>query len=142
MRSIFSWILVLHLLHLPIPAPDLDGECRGTPIHSLCELHAWHTFILGVRPNDDIDQGPIRTDDERNSGVPGGSPFGDPAINASSSVACLNGVSFNSAPYDVPLHVSSNVMAVANSYEFRRERKVVDSASAQSVRSRLCVWCI
>lgn len=43
--------------------PDLDGECRGTPIHSLMEGQAWHPILLGVRPNDDVDRGPIRTDE-------------------------------------------------------------------------------
>ena len=43
--------------------PDLDGECRGTPIQSLVEGQAWHPILLGVRPNDDVDRGPIRIDE-------------------------------------------------------------------------------
>lgn len=63
MRSLVGWVLILHALHCPVLFPDLDGECRGTPIQSLTEGHAWHVVLLGIRPNDDIDRGPIRTDD-------------------------------------------------------------------------------
>ena len=61
MRYLVGWVLILHAVHLPIPFPDLDGECRGTPIQSLAEEQAWHIVLLGVRPHDDIDRGPIRT---------------------------------------------------------------------------------
>lgn len=80
MRLSLRWTLVLHLLHCPIPFPDLDGECRGTPIASLAEFHAWHVMMLGVRPNDDIDRGPIRTTDEPTESAPEQSAFGSPAI--------------------------------------------------------------
>ena len=61
LRYLVGWVLILHAVHLPIPFPDLDGECRGTPIHSLAEEQAWHIVLLGVQPQDDIDRGPIRT---------------------------------------------------------------------------------
>lgn len=63
MRYLIGWVLILHAVHFPIPFPDLDGECRGTPIHSLAEPHAWHVVLLGIRPNDEIDRGPIRTNE-------------------------------------------------------------------------------
>ena len=66
-RQLLILVLVLHTVHAPIPLPDLDGECRGTPIHSLIEGHAWHPILLGVRPNDDVDRGPIRTDRSGNT---------------------------------------------------------------------------
>jgi hypothetical protein len=74
-----TWILILHTLHAPVFMPDMDGECRGAPIESLIENQAWHPVLLGVRPNNDIDRGPIRTDDEQESSFDG-SQFGDLAI--------------------------------------------------------------
>ena len=74
-RQFLILVLVLHTVHAPILVPDLDGECRGAPIHSLIESQAWHPIMLGVRPNDDVDRGPIRTD-ESESGFDF-SPFGE-----------------------------------------------------------------
>lgn len=142
MHAILHWILILHVLHLPVPFPDLDGECRGAPIHSLAEAHAWHVMILGVSPNEDIDQGPIRTSDDGFPEAPLDSLFGDPAINATSSVACLNAAFLTPALSILPQYVSANASAPGNSDVLRYERTVVDTASAQSVRSRLCVWCV
>lgn len=80
MRSLLSIVLILQLLHLPVPYPDLDGECRGVPIQSLADGNAWHIVLLGVRPNDDVDRGPIRPLDENSTADPLHSPFGDPAM--------------------------------------------------------------
>lgn len=77
MRVAISILLVLQLFHLPLPCPDLDGECRGVAIHSLADANAWHVLLLGVRPNDDIDRGPIRPPDTDSNGEPTQSPFGD-----------------------------------------------------------------
>jgi hypothetical protein len=77
-RTLLAWVLILHTLHLPIPFPDLDGECRGVPILSLSNSNAWHVLLIGVRPNDDIDRGPIRTSHQPNGRAPGETPFGDP----------------------------------------------------------------
>lgn len=79
MYRFVTWILILHTLHAPVFMPDTDGECRGAPIESLIESQAWHPVLLGVRPNDDIDRGPIRTGDEQESSFDG-SQFGDLAI--------------------------------------------------------------
>lgn len=79
MNRFLTWVLILSTLHVPVYLPDTDGECRGTPIESLIESQAWHPVLLGVRPNDDIDRGPIRTDDEQESSFDG-SQFGDVAI--------------------------------------------------------------
>lgn len=87
MRTVLAWILILHALHLPIPFPDLDGECRGTPICSLFELDAWHVLMLGVKPNDDIDRGPIRRTGDDPNEVPTETPFGDTAVLATVSAA-------------------------------------------------------
>lgn len=77
MRVAVSIFLVMQLLHLPVPCPDLDGECRGVPIKSLADGNAWHILLLGVRPNDDIDRGPIRPKDKDSNEDPSQSPFGD-----------------------------------------------------------------
>lgn len=65
MRLFVIIVLILNAIHCPIPFPDLDGECRGVPIVSLTDANAWHVLMLGVVPNDDIDNGPVRTGDDR-----------------------------------------------------------------------------
>lgn len=84
MRAAVSILLVLHLLHLPVPCPDLDGECRGVPIEGLAAANAWHLVLLGVRPNDDVDRGPIRPREQDSDGNPSQSPFCDHAAIAAS----------------------------------------------------------
>lgn len=80
MHRLMVWVLILHTLHAPVLMPDTDGECRGTPIESLIESQAWHPVLLGVRPNDDIDRGPIRSGDEQDEAPFDGSQFGELAI--------------------------------------------------------------
>lgn len=80
MRAIFAIILVLQLLHLPVPCPDLDGECRGTPIESIADGNAWHLLITGVRPNSDIDRGPIHSGSKDFDDPLTQSPFGELTI--------------------------------------------------------------
>lgn len=79
MRTALTILLAVLLSHLPVPFPDLDGECGGAPIHSLVECRAWYVLMLGVVPNDDIEYGPVRSNnsDER---APVDSPFGDAAM--------------------------------------------------------------
>jgi len=80
MRAIVAIILVLQLLHLPVPCPDLDGECRGTPIESITDGNAWHLLITGVRPNSDIDKGPIHSGSRDFDDPLTQSPFGELTI--------------------------------------------------------------
>lgn len=87
MRSALVWVLILHALHLPVPFPDLDGECRGAPILSLCEWHAWHVLMIGIRPSDDIDRGPIHSNGDSRTNAADDTPFGGLAIVAASNVA-------------------------------------------------------
>jgi hypothetical protein len=87
MRRILVYLLLLNAIHLPIPFPDLDGECRGTPINGLTDGNAWHVLITGVMPNDDIDRGPMRNDREPLGEAPGETPFGDPAAIAAGKVS-------------------------------------------------------
>ncbi|AMV16474.1 hypothetical protein [Planctomyces sp. SH-PL14] len=85
MRTILVVLMLCHAIHLPVPCPDLDGECRGVPIRSLTEQNAWHFFFLGIRPAADIDRGPFSLDDE---GLPErglGTPFDDVAVAAAVS---------------------------------------------------------
>src|SRR5438093_9845191 len=79
MQSTVSWLLILLTIHAPVPCPDLDGECRGSPIESLAEMQAWHVLLLGIRPNDDIDRGPIRPD-EQTPCTPDETPLGKLAV--------------------------------------------------------------
>ncbi len=80
MKACVTWLLILLTVHAPLPCPDLDGECRGTPIDSLTEAHAWHVLLLGVQPNDDIDRGPIRPSDSEHPVTPDETPFGKLSI--------------------------------------------------------------
>lgn len=140
MRLLLTWILVLNLLHLPVLFPDLDGECRGTPIHSLTEAHAWHVVMFGVRPNDDIDQGPIRTDDSGLPETPADSPFGDSAVNTVSSAPLVHEASFAPALSALSNHTRLHATEADQPGRIWNRRNAADSVSAQAVRSRLCVW--
>lgn len=84
MNAAISILMILQLVHVPILCPDLDGECRGVPIESLAEGHAWHVVLLGVLPNDDVDRGPIRSQNQDSPWRHTESPFGDPAMIAAS----------------------------------------------------------
>lgn len=88
MRLIVAIILVLQLLHLPVPCPDLDGECRGTPIESIADENAWHLLITGVRPNSDIDRGPIQSGSKDFDDPLTQSPFGELTIVGSAQCEC------------------------------------------------------
>ncbi len=86
MRRVLSCVLLLHILHVPIPFPDLDGECRGATISSLFEGHAWHVLLIGVRPQDDIDRGPIHTSQDPTKPTRDEPAFGDWAISAAPGI--------------------------------------------------------
>src|SRR5262249_53287931 len=93
MRALISVLLTLNIVHFPVPFPDLDGECRGVPIHSLAEFQAWHILALGVTPNADIDQGPIPSDENRPANGSSSSPFGDAdMISRASSCEATSGL--------------------------------------------------
>jgi hypothetical protein len=125
-------VLALHTVHAPIPVPDLDGECRGTPIHSLAEGSAWHPVLLGVRPNDDVDRGPIRTDE------PGsrfdGSQFGELAIVKERQVAADTlDVAFASV-----LKASLIPLSIPTGHSRLHEQP--HESGTQTVSIRLCRW--
>lgn len=102
----FRYVLMAVLLHCPIPCPDLDGECRGVPIESLADANAWHVLLLGVRPNDDIDRGPIRPKDKAPQDDPSQSPFGDHAM-----VATAHGQSATAELVSCPVVLSADFVA-------------------------------
>lgn len=109
MRSLITIFLALHLIHLPVPCLDLDGECRGVPIESLMDSNAWHVLLLGIMPNDDVDQGPIRRFNETTAD-PTQFPFGEQVVSVeplSNSVGKLLSV------IPVPLPDASEVLAVS-----------------------------
>ncbi len=83
-RRILISLLILQMLHLPLPCPDLDGECRGTPIESLNDSNAWHVVITGIKPNDDVDLGPFRSDHSERKNRSADSPYGDLALSSAS----------------------------------------------------------
>ncbi len=139
MKAGVVWLLILLAIHAPIPFPDLDGECRGSPISSLAEMQAWHVLMLGVRPNDDIDRGPIRQDDQSPC-TPDETPLGKLAVvsvavsNSASAVALWNVEPIGSVhPPLLTLDLYLNgVMPVG-------WRPPIATLSSRRL-SRLCVW--
>ncbi len=81
-------VLVAHVLHIPVPFPDLDGGRQGTPTAGISDLDTWQIVLVGVLPNEDIDRGPIRNSNGPIPEKPQGSPFG-PEVIVSGSV-CLS----------------------------------------------------
>jgi hypothetical protein len=128
-----TWILILHTLHAPVFMPDMDGECRGAPIESLIENQAWHPVLLGVRPNNDIDRGPIRTDDEQESSFDG-SQFGDLAI--------LTRVSANSISSAVLFFVAAlhEGFRVEGLRVFSAVPSIPPPVAGRSVCVGYCIW--
>ena len=140
MKSCVAWLLILLTIHAPVPCPDLDGECRGTPIESLVEMQAWHVLLLGIRPNDDIDRGPIRPSDSEHPDTPDETPLGKLAIVSGSasnpaSVVSLGFVDLIGSA-DVPLLVvDSGLSSVAPVWRWPQQER-----STSRRLARLCVW--
>lgn len=137
-RRLLIWILVLHTVHAPVPVPDLDGECRGTPIPSLADCRAWHPVLLGVRPNDDVDRGPVRSSHDQGPWYDG-SQFGDLAI-------CLGRFAQVAAPMLIALPGSSPML-----HPVGRHGPIIQSdpcvhrrpaASPRTILIEYCVWLI
>ena len=142
MRAALIWIVVFHTLHLPLPCPDLDGECRGTLISSLTQFHAWHVLILGVRPNDDIDRGPFRTNHQSEAPAPSGSPFGDPVISSGSGASLTLVVFHVSKPefFSNALYPLIDSVRVLRDVESNRNSE--RSVHARTFCARCRVWLI
>ena len=142
MRAVMLWIVVFHTLHLPLPCPDLDGECRGALISSLTQSHAWHVLILGVRPNDDIDRGPFRTNNENNDSSPTGSPFGDPVISSGSGSSLTLVVCELSEPEFFSHALLPLIDTVRALRDVESNRNSERSLYARTFCSRYSVWLI
>lgn len=140
MKTCLTWLLVLLTIHAPVPCPDLDGECRGTPINSLTETQAWHVLLLGIRPADDIDRGPIRPSDSEHPVMPDETPFGKLSIigSAAPSVAglvALDGVIPFSTDHAPLLVVDARLMGVTAVW-----RESPSAAPSCRRLAQLCVW--
>lgn len=130
------WVLVLHTVHAPVPVPDLDGECRGIPIHSLVDSRAWHPVLLGIRPNDDVDRGPIRTSNDRESTFDG-SQFGDLAIRSGRPAHVAAPISAT-VPGWLPTRQSIQILApIVPSGPRAQFRRWI---SSRTVSIDFCVW--
>jgi len=137
-RRLLIWILVLHTAHAPLPVPDLDGECRGIPITSLTDCHAWHPVLLGIRPNDDVDRGPIRTPCERESCFDG-SQFGDLAICAARPAHVAPPMACMLLGHSTPPQLTPLLATTVQSGTCSRWRRCV---SSRTVSIDFCVWLI
>lgn len=140
MKTSIAWLLILLTIHAPIPCPDLDGECRGSPIESLAEMQAWHVLMLGIRPNEDIDRGPIRPSDEEHPTTPDETPFGKLAVvsvavsHSASAVALWDWEQIGSD--DRPL-LAGNRGLIGDSPTWWRPS--IGSSCSRRL-ARLCVW--
>ena len=139
-RGLLVCLLVLNTLHFPVLCLDLDGECRGTPINSVSEAHAWHVLLLGVRPNNDIDRGPIRTNEEGSPENPADAPFGDLPANAAPGVRLIDAPLFAKNAFDILSDALTEASLVRNPNQSGDPWTTVDSTSFQAVSARLCVW--
>ncbi len=140
MKAGVVWLLILLTIHAPVPCPDLDGECRGTPIESLAEMQAWHVLLLGIRPNDDIDRGPIRPSDEESPLSSDETPFGklvvvSGSVSSSTSMAQLGAAEPICSDHLPLLAVDLNLSGVSPVW---RSPHVPISSTRRL--SRLCVW--
>ncbi len=140
MKSGVTWLLMLLTIHAPVPCPDLDGECRGTPIESLAEMQAWHVLLLGIRPSDDIDRGPIRPSDEESPLSPDETPFGKLVVvsgSVSSSTSMAQAVDVEPMDWNhlSPLAVDLSLSSGAAVWRFS---DIPDSSCRRL--ARLCVW--
>lgn len=135
-----TWLLILLTSHVPFPCPDLDGECRGTPIESLAEMQAWHVLLLGIRPNDDIDRGPIRPNDSEHPDTPEDTPFGkvvivSAAASNTASLASLESLAPIRSAYLPLLVIDSGLSGVAPIWRWPQQ-----ATSSTRRLAWLCVW--
>lgn len=142
-RRMLVIIVILHTAHAPVPVPDLDGEWQGVAIGGLADPAAWGFVLLGVRPNDDIDRGPIRNERSRDTADPLEQPFGATAVSGSASsmhtavvirrgfgASCVTIVASHAAPYSVPRSLALD----------RGHRSGIACSSPGAARASLCVW--
>ena len=133
MHRFLTWVLILHTLHAPVFMPDLDGECRGTPIVSLIENQAWHPVLLGVRPNNDLDRGPIRTNDEQESSFDG-SQFGDLAILGKVTSNCVSSAAW------LPVAALHGWFRIEELRVFSAAPLVAPPVTGRSACIHYCLW--
>lgn len=136
-------LLILQMLHLPLPCPDLDGECRGTPIESLNDSNAWHVVITGILPNVDVDRGPFRSDDPERENRPSDSPYGDLAI---SSAPVIVAQQESTESVDLSRNVAalsaltgSQLRTSSREFSIPQGSILVD---ARALRAKSCIWLI
>lgn len=142
LRVTLLLILIVQMFHLPLPCPDLDGECRGTPILSLAEANAWHLLIAGVQPNDDIDRGPFRSDDSDKKSPLSDSPYGDLAITVVTGSATMQCDSSFFDTLFIGIALSGNSLdgidsSIAQPVRPQDEQRFLD---ARTLRALNCVW--
>ena len=102
LATVFATLMIVHL---PLPCYDLDGENCGRPTHGIFDVAAWHIVFLGVKPEDDIDRGPISSEpaDQR----VGGSTF-DAAYVGLAKTAVPDSLDYVYLPLD-DSHLTANL---------------------------------
>lgn len=128
------------MLHLPLPCPDLDGECRGLPILSLLDSNAWHVLITGVKPNDDVDRGPFRSADSERNDLPTESPYGDLAISTGGAQAMSCNIEIiRSLHYPNP-NIPLPQIGLNSNNRSAWSIEEIGISAARMLRAKTCVW--
>ena len=137
-----AFVLLLQTLHLPLPCPDLDGECRGKPIVSLLDANAWHILLLGVRPSDDIDRGPFKTDDPGEDRSASQSPFGDEGMVRAAGTTDCDQVIRSELLAETRMLLRSILTISYTESHFLNADIHCRLPSARTLRTLTCVWVI
>lgn len=136
-------VVALHMAHVPVPIPDLDGEWQGVAIGGLSDPAAWGFMMLGVRPADDIDRGPIRDPESSDTSGPAASVFGEAAIADHVGSALPASVSRTAGGADVPASLALPSPPPGSAGRACTEglaRCRCGSVSPGAARAALCVW--
>lgn len=142
-RRLFVILVILHTAHVPVPVPDLDGEWQGVAIGGLADPAAWGFVLLGVRPNDDIDRGPIRHASPRDTADQTGPPFGAAAVSLGAwsmhmSLVIRRGFDTRVAAIVVMPAMQQSLPRLLTAGRGDRTEAACDSPGA--ARASLCVW--
>lgn len=142
-RPILVIVVILHMAHVPVPAPDLDGEWGGVAIGGFSDPAAWGFVLLGVRPADDIDKGPVRHGSPRDATDPGAHPFGAAAVVGSTAASHVPaGIRRGGGERTAAALAALGTRPPSSAAPCRHGRSRVSCtrASAGVSRPALCIW--
>jgi hypothetical protein len=139
-RHVVILLLSLHLAHVPVPVPDLDGEWQGAAIGGLTDTNAWGFVLLGVRPNDDVDHGPIRQDRPGDRTDSDGSPFGVAVVTEAMPVSHGVVMMLLACPVGGPATPRAACDGASGRTCPRHDLAVIPLSRVAASRAMNCVW--